>query len=352
MRNITHASGPDLATHRGPAEHRRHRARGAADDDVLRRQRLQQHGVDNRITDEGGEGQPHRQRVDGHPQQRAACCEQHCGEQQGLRGGELARGARDARPCAASCESICCSTRQLKAAAAAATSQMPTVAAIAVPQSGRPGRRQQHADDRAEDDQLDDARLGQRMELPEPRDQRHAGRGWTDDGIGHRNGAEPWILRSGVCRHGGVAAGTLAPPRPRLRRTRQHDRQQDHQRARPLRYGRGRQQAASPARRWTALSRTATAATATSSRAQRRPLWRRTAPQPPGQQTERQEDDQPPRRGGSRGSPSAPQTAGSRPRRPSRVRAAAGSQQRNPSRATNCPGRSGSHGRPAPHSWC
>ena len=35
--------------------------------------------------------------------------------------------------------SMCCSTRQLKAAAAEATSQMPMVAASAVRQSGRPG---------------------------------------------------------------------------------------------------------------------------------------------------------------------------------------------------------------------
>ena len=72
IRHSISASGADLAAHRGPAEHRRHRARGAADDDVLRRQRLQHHGVDDRVADEGGERQPHRQRIDRNVQQRAA----------------------------------------------------------------------------------------------------------------------------------------------------------------------------------------------------------------------------------------------------------------------------------------
>jgi hypothetical protein len=48
----------------GPAQRRRHRAGQAADDDVLRRGRFQQDGVDQRVADEGDEGQPHGQRID------------------------------------------------------------------------------------------------------------------------------------------------------------------------------------------------------------------------------------------------------------------------------------------------
>ena len=53
-----------LVGHGGPAQDRRHGAGGPANHDVLRCQRLQDHGVDHRITDKGTEGQPHGQRVD------------------------------------------------------------------------------------------------------------------------------------------------------------------------------------------------------------------------------------------------------------------------------------------------
>ena len=59
-----HRLGADLARHRGPAQHGRHRPRSPADDDVLRRQRLQHHGVHHRVADEGGEGEPHGERID------------------------------------------------------------------------------------------------------------------------------------------------------------------------------------------------------------------------------------------------------------------------------------------------
>jgi hypothetical protein len=79
---------------------------------------------------------------------------------------------------------MCCSTTQLNAAAAAATSQMPAVAASAVFQSGRPGHREQHADHGAEHDQLHHPRLGQRIELADARRGRDDGGGGAK-GVGH-----------------------------------------------------------------------------------------------------------------------------------------------------------------------
>ena len=160
--------GADLAAHRGPAQHRWHRARGAADDDVLRRRRLQQHGVDDRVADEGGQRQPERQRVHAKKQQ-ARCRPHRAGPRRSAPANwlssPLAVGRQAVRFMRAS---ICCSIRQLKAAAAAATSQMPALAASMVnhsPPRGTTGHGQGHADHRAENDQLHDPRLGQRIEL-------------------------------------------------------------------------------------------------------------------------------------------------------------------------------------------
>ena len=63
--------------------------------------------------------------------------------------------------------SIFCSTRQLIAAAAPATSAMPSVAEHDRRGGRQAGRREEHADHRAEHDQRHHARLGQREELPE-----------------------------------------------------------------------------------------------------------------------------------------------------------------------------------------
>ena len=84
--------GADVAADRRPAEHRRHRPRRAADDDVLRRQRLEQHRVDDGIADERGERQPHRQRVDREPEDRAARAAERGRERERLAGRQLAGG--------------------------------------------------------------------------------------------------------------------------------------------------------------------------------------------------------------------------------------------------------------------
>ena len=47
-----------------PTQHRRHGAGGAADDDVLRGVGLEEDGVDDGVTDEGRQRQPHGQRID------------------------------------------------------------------------------------------------------------------------------------------------------------------------------------------------------------------------------------------------------------------------------------------------
>ena len=81
--------------------------------------------------------------------------------------------------------SMRCSTRQLNAAAAAATSQMPTRRRQRDAPVGQARRREQHADHRTEHDQLDHPRLGQRVVRAHPRRQRRTGGATLDDGIGH-----------------------------------------------------------------------------------------------------------------------------------------------------------------------
>ncbi len=66
--------------HRRPAQRRRHGARQAADDDVLRRARLQDDGVDDGVADERGEGQPHGERVDQRVQHEHAGAAQQAGQ--------------------------------------------------------------------------------------------------------------------------------------------------------------------------------------------------------------------------------------------------------------------------------
>ena len=55
--------GGDFPGHCRPAKYRRHCAGSTADDYVLRRHRLQYHRVDDGITDESRQGQPHGQGI-------------------------------------------------------------------------------------------------------------------------------------------------------------------------------------------------------------------------------------------------------------------------------------------------
>jgi len=54
----------DLARHGGPPKHRWHGARGAANDDVLRREGFQNDGVHHCVANESGKGQPHGEWID------------------------------------------------------------------------------------------------------------------------------------------------------------------------------------------------------------------------------------------------------------------------------------------------
>ena len=84
----------DAVGHRGPAEHRRHRPGGATDDDVHGRGRLQDDGVDDGVAQEGGQREPHGERVDRHVQQPQPGAAGEAGEAQRLGGADQAEGQR------------------------------------------------------------------------------------------------------------------------------------------------------------------------------------------------------------------------------------------------------------------
>mmetsp|Transcript_11335 Transcript_11335/g.21991 ORF Transcript_11335/g.21991 Transcript_11335/m.21991 type:complete len:359 (+) Transcript_11335:212-1288(+) len=159
--------GPEVAAQRGPAQHRRHRARGAADDDVLRCHRLQDDGVDHRIADEGGEGQPHRQHVDIDPEDGHADTAQQRRERQGLRAAELALGG--GAPGGALHAGIDAVFDQAVEGGGGAGDQPDAGDGSQhrqrLGQRGQAGHGQGHADGGAEHDELDDARLGQLVVL-------------------------------------------------------------------------------------------------------------------------------------------------------------------------------------------
>ena len=91
QRRRTHFVG-----HRGPAKQRWHRARRAADHDVLGRRRLQDDGVDHRIADEGAQRQPQGERIHENIEHPRADAAQHAGKRQGTGGADLTacQGAR------------------------------------------------------------------------------------------------------------------------------------------------------------------------------------------------------------------------------------------------------------------
>ena len=68
IRNRTSGSSPDLAGGCGPADHRRQRAGGAADDDVVRRAPLQPGRVDHDVEEDREGEQPGRHQVRGERQ--------------------------------------------------------------------------------------------------------------------------------------------------------------------------------------------------------------------------------------------------------------------------------------------
>ena len=244
--------------------------------------------------------------------------------------------------------SMRCSTRQLNAAAAAGDEpDADRRRASATRQSGRPGVGQQHADQRAEDDQLHDARLGQRVELAQ---------------LGVSETLRGGATRREGFRHRRIDSMKPAPARRRHRaKTRvarhrraaheQHGQDDDQRRgARRVRHrGRERpaeQHIAEAARRLPGDQRRASAS------AQRRVAAPATM-QAPAEQRERRQQ--------RRSAPSrcamwiAVSAANGRNRRRRRCRARAAATKPWPKsivRPPACPGRSGSRCRRAPRSWC
>ncbi len=81
-----------VATGRGPADHRGKGAGRAADDDVLRRPPFQPHGVDEDIKGDGHGQQRRRQDIDHRPHDQNRGERQHCAEDQGGAGLDVAAG--------------------------------------------------------------------------------------------------------------------------------------------------------------------------------------------------------------------------------------------------------------------
>ncbi len=146
--------------HGRPAQRGRHGAGQAADDDVLRGRRFQDDGVDDGVADEGGEGQPHGQRIDQVVQHPHAQATQHAREHQRLAYRDFAArhrtagGARHARIDLALDQAIDGEGRagQQPDAQRAEDDLVPV---------RQVGRGKEHADHRTEHCQLRHARLGQ-----------------------------------------------------------------------------------------------------------------------------------------------------------------------------------------------
>ena len=155
------------ARHGGPAQHGRHGPRGPADHDVLRRERLQNHGVDHGVAHKGGKGQPHGERVNKGVEQPGAQSTQHGSKQQGLcvaqvaLGGGPPRRALHARVNALLHDAIKrsgCASHQPDAGAG-------QQAQLDLRPSGQARHGQHHANQGTKHNELNHARLGQSVEL-------------------------------------------------------------------------------------------------------------------------------------------------------------------------------------------
>ena len=175
-----------LVGHGGPTQHRRHGAGGAADHDVLRRVRFEEHGIDDRVANEGGKRKPHGQRVHHPMEQREANSANHARDGHRLQRIHLAARQRPAtgtrhhgvdflldeavhRGCGACHEGYADGGRKQD--------------------SGRhhTGRRQKHADHRTKHDEGNDSGLGQGKVLTQSMRRRLQGDGrcshdWANPG--------------------------------------------------------------------------------------------------------------------------------------------------------------------------
>ncbi len=156
-----------LAGDRRPSQHRRHGAGCAADDDVLRRGRLQQHRVDDRVADEGRERQPHRQRVDVSIEQQQPDAADDAREDECLQRGQLA--ARQRPRTRARHQRIDLLLDQAVDRCGSAGDQRDADGREEHdPRRRQPGCGEEHADHRAKDDERHHSRFGQREELLQP----------------------------------------------------------------------------------------------------------------------------------------------------------------------------------------
>ena len=174
---------------RGPAQRRRHRAGQTADHDVLRRVRLEQDGVDQRVAHERHEGQPHRERIDHAVQHTHAGAADDGGKDQGLGGRQLAHGGRAAR--GARHAGVDLGLDQAVDGEGGA-GQQPDAERRPdqhVP-AGETIGGEEHADHGAEHGQLRDARLGQGPVLRDP-----AGRVFMGGGLGNHE----WLAETAAC---------------------------------------------------------------------------------------------------------------------------------------------------------
>ena len=160
IRNSSSACGSMAAGHGGPAEHRRRGARGAADDDVLRRRALEPQRVDHRIADQREEGQHGREQIDPqHQDQHRDRAEQQRERERApvrqVAGGQRAVArARHVRIDAPVEHVVDCGRRGGGEADA-------EIAEDQRVERRHAGRRQQRADDRGEHEQRNDPRLGE-----------------------------------------------------------------------------------------------------------------------------------------------------------------------------------------------
>ena len=156
--------GRHLAGHRSPAQQRRHGAGQSTNDDVLRRQRLEDDGVDHCIANEGGQGEPHGERVHLLMQQPQSDTTNQYGKAQGLPGVEQATGQRS--PLGAGHAGVDLLLHQT-VHGGGGTSHHPDTQRRCQQQGQRHHARggEEHADDSTEHDQRHHAWLGQGMKL-------------------------------------------------------------------------------------------------------------------------------------------------------------------------------------------
>ena len=179
-----------LVGHGGPAQYRRHGAGGAANDNVLRCQRLQDHGVDHRITDKGTKRQPHGQRVDPDIQNHRTGDTQNRREKQGLHVAQVT--ARRRTPGRALHFGVYAFFHNAIEGRRRTGYQPDTQTGNRrrhhIVHTRNAGYRQNHPNQRAKDNELDHPRLGQGLVLT-PSRQGFDHSGWSGKRVVRHNGS-------------------------------------------------------------------------------------------------------------------------------------------------------------------